>query len=496
MRDGPLLSVSALATQLWVDAIRCAAAGHPTSSLSAADLMAVLLTHHLRYDWLAPELSTNDHLVFSKGHATLLVYAMFRAAGVVSEEELVTTYRRFGSRLQGHPPILLPWVDMATGSMGQGLPCAVGIALAGRCLEKAPYHVWVLCRNSEMAEGSLWEVLDKASYYSLANLTVILNVNRLGQRGPTELGWDLDTYRRRVEGFGCRALRVEGHDAAFAERAIAALGEIAPITVTSPHPPSLLPPLPSEAVHPGRISLPRYELGAPVAARRAFGDALKALAACPEMVVLAGEHANSTYIDQFASTCPERFFEMFISEQQLIANTVGLAARVHRPFASTFAAFVSRAVDLIRITAISGVGICINGSRASVEIGSDGPSQMGLEDLALMQAIQSSTVLYPSDTTLGSRAHRGDGRSRRDLLPADDPGCLPRLLRIRRGVPRRRGEGTSILSVRRRVSGRYRCDGPPVPRRSEQPRAAAHLRPGRRRVLAETHRDFGPPRCV
>jgi len=446
MTDGTDLSVSALATQLRVDSIRCSTAagsGHPTSSLSAADLMAVLLANHLRYDWAAPDLPTNDHLVFSKGHATPLLYAMFRAAGAISEEELVTTYRRFGSRLQGHPTPLLPWVDVATGSLGQGLPCAVGIALAGKFLEKLPYHVWVLCGDSEMAEGSMWEAFDKASYYGLANLTVIVDVNRLGQRGPTELEWDLDAYRRRVEGFGCRALLVGGHDAEaidaavtecradaehvcvllartvkgsgvkeledaegwhgrtlpaeFAERAIAALGGAAPITVTPPRPPP--PPPPSEVARTGTIGLPRYERGALVATRRAFGDTLKALAARPEVVVLDGEVANSTYTDEFAAACPERFFEMFISEQQLIAAAVGLAARGYRPFASTFAAFVSRAADFIRMAAISGVGICINGSHAGVEIGADGPSQMGLEDLALMQAIQGSTVLYPSDAT-------------------------------------------------------------------------------------------------
>src|SRR5713101_7311717 len=187
-------SIAELARQLRVDSIRCSTAagsGHPTSSLSAADLMAVLLVKHLRYDWDQPDLATNDHLVFSKGHASPLLYAMFRAAGVVSEDELLKDYRQFGSRLQGHPTPALPWVDVATGSLGQGISDAIGLGLAGKYLDRLPYHVWVLCGDSETAEGSVWESLDKASYYHLNNFTVIVDVNRLGQRGPTELQWDL-----------------------------------------------------------------------------------------------------------------------------------------------------------------------------------------------------------------------------------------------------------------------------------------------------------------
>src|SRR5439155_457368 len=204
-----------VAQQLRVDSIRCSTAagsGHPTSSLSAADLMAVLLARHFRYDWRRPDDPANDHLIFSKGHASPLLYSMFKAAGVVSDEELVNTYRRFGARLEGHPTPVLPWVDVATGSLGQGLPDGVGVALAGRYLDELGYRVWVLCGDSEMAEGSMWEALDKAAYYRLDNLTAIVDVNRLGQRGPTELEWDLDRYARRVEAFGCRAVVVDGHD--------------------------------------------------------------------------------------------------------------------------------------------------------------------------------------------------------------------------------------------------------------------------------------------
>src|ERR1700684_2180276 len=207
--------IAELAAQLRVDSIRSstsAGSGHPTSSMSAADLIAVLVGRHLRYDWDAPHLRANDHLVFSKGHASPLLYSVFKAAGVVSDEELMTGYRRFGQRLEGHPTPILPWVDVATGSLGQGLPDGVGIALSGKYLEHLPYRVWVLCGDSELAEGSIWEALDKASFYKLSNLVVMADINRLGQRGPTDLGWDLDFYQRRVEGVGARALVIDGHD--------------------------------------------------------------------------------------------------------------------------------------------------------------------------------------------------------------------------------------------------------------------------------------------
>jgi transketolase len=211
-----------LAQQLRVDSIRCstsAGSGHPTSSMSAADLMAVLLARHFRYDWQRPDNPANDHLIFSKGHASALLYSMFKAAGVISDDELMTGYRRFGSTLEGHPTPALPWVDVATGSLGQGLPDSVGIALAARYLDELPYRVWVLC-DSEMAEGSMWEALDKAVYYRLSNLTAIVDVNHVGQRGPTELGWDLAAYVKRVEGFGCRAIAIDGHDLGELDKAL------------------------------------------------------------------------------------------------------------------------------------------------------------------------------------------------------------------------------------------------------------------------------------
>src|SRR6266705_2655441 len=210
-----------LAQQLRVDSIRCttaAGSGHPTSSMSAADLMAVLLTGYLHYDFDAPQNPNNDHLIFSKGHASPLLYSLYKAAGAITDEELLTL-RKFGSRLEGHPTPILPWVDVATGSLGQGLPIGVGVALAGKYLDKLPYHVWVLCGDSELAEGSIWEALDKSGFYGLANLTAIMDINRLGQRGETEFGWNLDTYRRRVEAFGCFPIVIDGHDVTAIDRA-------------------------------------------------------------------------------------------------------------------------------------------------------------------------------------------------------------------------------------------------------------------------------------
>jgi transketolase len=439
-----------LAGQLRIDSIltsTAAGSGHPSSSMSAADLMAVLLARHLRYDWQHPDDPRNDHLIFSKGHASPLLYSMFAAAGAIGEEELLTGFRRAGSRLQGHPTPILPWVDVATGSLGQGLPYGVGIALAGRRLDHLPYQVWVLCGDGELAEGSIWEALDKAAHYELGNLTAVVDVNRLGQRGPTEFGWDLETYAARVRAFGCRALTIDGHDldqidaaladsrgaalptvvlaktvkgAGFseiadqegwhgrtlpedaAERAVAELGGRRPLIVTSPLlPEGDPPPASGHTIDP--LMLPRYRVGEKVATRKAYGDALVALgAAYPQVVCLDGEVSNSTYTQQFAQAFPDRFFEMYIAEQQLAAAAVGLAVRGYRPFAATFAAFWSRAFDFIRMAGISQASIRLCGSHAGTEIGPDGPSQMALEDLAALRAVPGSTVLYPADGTCTS----------------------------------------------------------------------------------------------
>ncbi len=439
-----------LATQLRVDSIRCsthAGSGHPTSSLSAADLMAVLMLGHLHYDWNRPDLPNNDHLIFSKGHASPLLYSMFRAAGVVDDNELVTTYRQLGARLGGHPTPVLPWVDVATGSLGQGLPDAVGICLAGKFLDKLPYHTWVLCGDSETAEGSIWEALDKASYYKLGNLTAIIDINRLGQRGPTELEWDTDRYAARVRAFGCRPLVIDGHDPAaidtalnearnaadqptvilartikgkgvpeiedqngwhgkalpqdMANRAIAALGGPTNLQTPTRQPSDGTAAIVADPT--ARVELPTYPIGEKVATRAAFGAAIAALAARPEVVVVDGEVGNSTHAEDFAKVCPNRYFEMYIAEQQLVATATGLAVRGYVAFAATFAVFFSRAFDFIRMAGVSQANIRLVGSHAGVEIGQDGPSQMALEDLAALRAVHGSIVLYPADATCTAR---------------------------------------------------------------------------------------------
>ena len=435
-------------TQLWrelgqqfrVDSVRCAAAansGHPTSGMSGADLMAVLLAKYLRYDWDNPDAATNDRLVFSKGHASTLLYAMFRAAGAITDEELLT-YRQFGSMLEGHPTPLIPWVDVATGSLGQGLPLGVGMAIAGKYLDLLPYRVWVLCGDSESAEGSIWEAFQHASHYELDNLTAIFDVNRLGQRGPTMDEWELDHYRARAEAFGWHAIEIDGHDveaidAAYAEAAatsgkptvvlartvkgrgvkavenkegwhgkplddpdaaIEELGGLRNITVDVAKPEAGEP----HRFETGSLELPRYEVGSEVATRKAYGDALAALgSARGDVVAIDGEVSNSTFAEIFKAAHPDRFFEMYIAEQQMAAAAVGLQARGYRVFASSFAAFHSRAYDFIRMAAISRATLCLAGSHAGISIGEDGPSQMALEDMASIRAVHSSTVLHPCD---------------------------------------------------------------------------------------------------
>jgi transketolase len=429
-----------LGRQLRVDIVRATAAagsGHPTSSLSAADLMAVLLARHLRYDFEAPWDPNNDHLIFSKGHAAPLLYALYKAAGALSDDELLTL-RRFGSRLEGHPTPALPWVDVATGSLGQGLPVGVGIALAAKRLDRLASRIWVLCGDGEMAEGSIWEAAQYAGFMGLDDLIAVVDVNGLGQHGETMLGWDLGTYVRRLEAFGWRTTQVDGHDVAaideayrFAARpdgrptavvartvkgsgvravedrpgfhgkplpdpqaAIRALGGPRHRVVTVAKPPEGKP----FRFQAGNVEPPRYAVGDLVPVRRGYGEALVALGGSrDDLVALDADVGGSTYTSFFAEAYPERYFEMYIAEQQMIATAVGLQARGWTVFASTFAAFLCRANDFLRMAALTGADLNLVGSHAGLCIGEDGCSQMALEDLAMLRAVHGSIILYPSD---------------------------------------------------------------------------------------------------
>ncbi|CAM5245780.1 transketolase [Streptomyces griseomycini] len=450
MNTGELVE---LGQQLRVDSVRAAAAagsGHPTSSMSAADLMAVLFARHLRYDFDHPDHPGNDRFILSKGHASPLMYAVYKAVGAIGDEELLT-FRKNGSRLEGHPtPRRLPWVETATGSLGQGLPVGVGIALAGKRPESADHRVWVLCGDSELAEGSVWEAAEQAAYEHLDNLTAIVDVNRLGQRGPTRHGHDLDAYARRFQAFGWHTVEVDGHDVDAVDRAygealstkgqptailartlkgkgveavqdreglhgkplpeaedaIAELGGPRDLRIRVQAPSGSgtsgagAPP----AGNTTALELPRWDKGEEVATRNAFGEALAALgAARGDVVALDGEVGDSTRAEFFAKEHPERYFECYIAEQQMVAAAVGMAARGWVPYASTFAAFLTRAHDFVRMASISGSGLNLVGSHAGVAIGQDGPSQMGLEDLAMMRAVHGSTVLYPCDANQTAR---------------------------------------------------------------------------------------------
>ncbi len=430
-----------LAAQLAVDSIRCttaAGSGHPTSSMSAAHLTAVLYANHLRTRIADPKDPANDRFVLSKGHAAPLLYSILKAVGAISDEELLSL-RTYGSPIEGHPVPRqdMPWVDVATGSLGQGLPIGLGMAMAMR-LDAAPGRVWVLCGDSEMAEGSVWEAMAAASFHEIHNLIAILDMNRLGQRGPTMLGWDGDAYAARGAAFGWQTIEIDGHDVAAidqayqsAERAdrpvlivartekghgvsfladhegwhgkslsteqataaIVELGGERALSITPPKPQEFKPPA-DRALTPS----PPPSYREPVATRKAFGETLAWLAGHrADLVVLDGEVGNSTHTEDVQAVAPERFVQMYIAEQCMIGAQVGLQALGKIAFSATFGAFMSRAADIVRMGAISRADLRLCGSHAGVSIGEDGPSQMALEDLAQMRALAGSTVLYPAD---------------------------------------------------------------------------------------------------
>lgn len=436
------------AAQLRIDSIRStteAGSGHPTTCASSAEIMSALFFSVMRYDPKNPHDPANDAFVLSKGHAAPILYAAWAEAGLFPREELLKL-RKFDSDLEGHPTPRLPFVDVATGSLGQGLCAAVGIALAAKSLDKSDRRVYVLLGDGETAEGSVWEAAHAASYYKLDNLCATVDVNRLGQSQPTMDQHDMQAHRARWAAFGWNAVVVDGHDLTAlleayhnaetrtgqptvvlartikgkdipgiedkngwhgkaldhkqAEEAIASIQKM-----IHSNGDGWKPRLPGRSSQPAAIGEPGPFPAPPftpgkdeIATRKAFGSALAELGKSdPRIVVLDGDVENSTYTEDFQKVCRDRFFEMFIAEQNMVGAAMGFSACRRIPFASTFACFLSRAYDFIRMAAIGDNNIKLVGTHAGVSIGEDGPSQMGLEDLAMTAAQPDITVLYPSD---------------------------------------------------------------------------------------------------
>ncbi|MDO8518808.1 MAG: transketolase [Deltaproteobacteria bacterium] len=424
-----------------------AGSGHPSSSLSATDVMTQVFFKYLRFDLDHPENPTNDRVIFSKGHAAPLLYALYAAAGAISSEEILKL-REMTSPLEGHPTPHFKYAEAATGSLGQGLSIGVGMAMNAKFLDKLPYRTYVLLGDGEMAEGSVWEAAAIADYYDLDNLIAIVDVNRMGQSQETMHQHDTAAYAEKLRAFGWevsvidghapdeiskafdRLIAIEGkpkaivaktfkgkgvsfledkpnwHGKAVPEKDLpAALAEIGTVDTTLkgmiPKPEGKIPPTPlfQRGEFPkGGNQLPPYKLGEVIATRKVYGEALARLVAeNPAIVALDGDTKNSTFSEIVLQKYPGNFFEMFIAEQNMIGVAAGLAKRGKIPFVSTFSAFLTRAFDQVRMAAVSRANIKCVGSHCGVSIGEDGASQMGLEDLAMFRAVHGSTVLYPSD---------------------------------------------------------------------------------------------------
>lgn len=418
-----------------------AGSGHPSSSLSAVELMTVLFFGGiLKYDLDDPESPLNDKIIFSKGHASPLFYALYAAAGKVSEEEL-KTLRKFTSRLEGHPTLEFPYTLTPTGSLGQGLSVGVGTAINAKYIDKSMYKTYVLLGDSEMAEGSVWEAIQIAAHYKLDNLIGIIDVNRLGQSTETMDGHNVKAIAKKVAAFGWKVITINGHSIPEVQKAFAEAQEStdAPVMIVAKtfkgngisllqdHPNWHGKPLNREQFEvavkelgdvnkkiTGKVSkpktrkinteksklvaIPAYNIGDKAATRKSYGDALtRIMPAYPNAVVLDAETSNSTFSAKGRDAAPNRFFEMYIAEQNMIGTAIGLSRVGNIPFVSTFAAFLSRAFDQIRMTQYAHANIKIVGSHAGVSIGEDGASQMGLEDLAMFRTLLGSVVLYPSD---------------------------------------------------------------------------------------------------
>ncbi len=441
-----------VATRLRIHSVNMtteAGSGHPSTCCSAADIMAALFFGGMHFDPKHPKNPGNDRLVLSKGHAAPILYAAWAEVGHIPVEHL-KTLRRFDSDLEGHPTPRLDFVDVATGSLGQGLSCAVGMAFAAR-IDKRDYHTWALLGDGESAEGSVWEAVETGSYYKLSNLTAIIDINRLGQSQPTMLQHDLETYKKRFASFGWRTLVIDGHDMpqivsalrkarrskdqpsvilakTFKGRGISfvedkegwhgrplkkgeehdkAIAELqAKLTGATGAKVRRVPrEKPVELHKPVPIEMPNYKLGDQVATREAYGTALVKIGAVdPRITAIDGDTKNSTFAEKFFEKYPDRSFEGFIAEQYMIGVAAGMASRGKVPFASTFACFLERACDQIRMAAISKANIKMVGSHAGISIGEDGPSQMALEDIAMFRAMSDCVVLYPSDAVSTERA--------------------------------------------------------------------------------------------
>ncbi len=446
-----------VATQLRVDSIRAttaAASGHPTTCMSGADIVSALFFAEMRFDPAHPRHAHNDRFVLSKGHAAPLLYAAWAAVGFIDRAELLKL-RQLGNDLEGHPTPRLAFVDVATGSLGQGLAAGLGIALNARRIT-SPYRTYVLMGDGETAEGSVWEAAESAAHFGVDNLVGITDVNRLGQSRPTMWQHDLGALARRWDGFGWHTIQIDGHDLAQildalaearatrgrptmilaktykgygvsfvqdkdgwhgkplkagdeADRAIKELeAALQPVpadgidrlraAIPAPELPDP-PPVPRPTIPP-----PNYKMGELVATREAYGSALARIGEIDARIVaLDADVGNSTFSERFEKVEPERFFQHYIAEQGMVGTAMGLASRGAIPFPSTFACFLTRAYDFIRMAAISNLNIKLAGSHAGVSIGEDGPSQMALEDLAMMRAQPNFTVLYPSDAVSAER---------------------------------------------------------------------------------------------
>jgi transketolase len=453
MTETSLPSLRNVAAQLRIDSVRStteAGSGHPTSCLSAADIVATLFFGQMRFDPKAPQNPDNDRFVLSKGHAAPILYAAWAEAGLFPRADLLKL-RQIDSDLEGHPTPRLPFVDVATGSLGQGICAAIGIALNARRI-KSEYRTYVMLGDGEMAEGSVWEAANAAVYQKLDNLCAIIDVNGLGQSQPTQFGFDMEDIAARWKAFGWHTLVVDGHNIPALQQAFAearetkgrptmvlartlkgkglsaiegkegwhgkalkkgkeaddAIAELerqlvpdAPAPVIPP-PPARQRPEPSPDY--SKMPAPAYKLGDVVATREAWGAALAAVGGVDERIVaLDADVKNSTFSDKFQKQHGDRFFQDFIAEQVMVGASMGLAARGAIPFPATFACFLSRAADFIRMAGISFVNVKLTGSHAGISIGEDGPSQMALEDLAIMRAVPDCAVLYPCDAVSTER---------------------------------------------------------------------------------------------